>query len=361
VSQARALGAVGVLPKTVKQVDVSRVLYQLRLLPERRETRPGPMPAAANEPVAAVQVESTRVSVGEIEGAIRNAVSPMLKEHSSEMRRFVLASLEAFARRIHTEARPAPATPAPAPAPETAAVEETPAPPPPQRWPLAAGVAALALLPTLILAMAYTRTLEKVGALTESNARLSSVVEEQQAQLASLQQSAGAQAEMQTAALVTPPSAAPVESETVPYGEIPLSGARIDRLREMIDHLKADGFRGKIKVSTFIGEFCLTGSGIEGYSIADEELPATRCSIVSNPFEDGLSAAQRQSLAFANLVSSVRQDTNDRLVVEVHYEGRRPAVPYPDVEQRPRLTAGEWNRIAAQNNRVEFAAQPAGS
>ena len=40
VSQARALGAVGVLPKTVKQADVSRVLYQLRLLPERRETRP---------------------------------------------------------------------------------------------------------------------------------------------------------------------------------------------------------------------------------------------------------------------------------------------------------------------------------
>ena len=39
VSQARALGAVGVLPKTVKQVDVSRVLYQLRLLPERRDAR----------------------------------------------------------------------------------------------------------------------------------------------------------------------------------------------------------------------------------------------------------------------------------------------------------------------------------
>ena len=39
VSQARALGAVGVLPKTVKQADVSRVLYQLRLLPERREAR----------------------------------------------------------------------------------------------------------------------------------------------------------------------------------------------------------------------------------------------------------------------------------------------------------------------------------
>jgi CheY-like chemotaxis protein len=46
VSQARALGAVGVLPKTVRPVDVSRVLYQLHLLPDRRTQRttlfPGP-------------------------------------------------------------------------------------------------------------------------------------------------------------------------------------------------------------------------------------------------------------------------------------------------------------------------------
>ena len=64
VSQARALGAVGVLPKTVKQADVSRVLYQLRLLPERREARAaapayavsrtlrGPRPVAAPPPSA---------------------------------------------------------------------------------------------------------------------------------------------------------------------------------------------------------------------------------------------------------------------------------------------------------------------
>ena len=41
VSQARALGAVGVLPKTVRPVDVSRVLYQLHLLPDRRLGRSG--------------------------------------------------------------------------------------------------------------------------------------------------------------------------------------------------------------------------------------------------------------------------------------------------------------------------------
>src|SRR3546814_15134370 len=97
VSQARALGAVGVLPKTVKHVDVSRVLYQLRLLPERRDARPA-VQAPQQEGVTAVQIEPVRPSTGEVETAIRNAIAPLFTEHSSQMRRFVLASLTSFAR-----------------------------------------------------------------------------------------------------------------------------------------------------------------------------------------------------------------------------------------------------------------------
>src|SRR5260370_24407958 len=38
LGQARALGAVGVLPKQIKPTDVSKVLYQLHLLQDRRST-----------------------------------------------------------------------------------------------------------------------------------------------------------------------------------------------------------------------------------------------------------------------------------------------------------------------------------
>src|SRR5918999_4508386 len=65
VSQARALGAVGVLPKTVKQADVSRVLYQLRLLPERRELRPSVQPGV--ESAVAIRSEPSPPTPGEIE------------------------------------------------------------------------------------------------------------------------------------------------------------------------------------------------------------------------------------------------------------------------------------------------------
>lgn len=358
VSQARALGAVGVLPKTVKHSDVSRVLYQLRLLPERREARVQ-APVSHQEGAIAVQIEPMRPAPGELETAIRTAVAPLLKEHTSEMRRFILASLEAFARRISTESKPA-APPAAAPV--------TPEPPPAEeqppvfvhqkRWPLVTAVAVIALIPTLVLALLYTRQLESNRAAELANGDLQSAIDEQQAQLKTLQQSI---LNYRTTAGAVAPTAPNVTTEIVPYGEAPLAGSRLERLREMLAQLRASNFRGKVKVATFVGEFCLTGNGIEGYSMAADDLPIKRCDSIGNPFEDSLPTAQRQSLAFANLVASLRQESGGALTVEVAHEGRRPAVPYPNAEQLPRVTAGEWNRIAAQNNRVEFATQPAGS
>jgi CheY-like chemotaxis protein len=357
VSQARALGAVGVLPKTVKQADVSRVLYQLRLLPERRDARAVAPVYSAQQDTGAVRAQAPAAAIGEIEAAIRSATAPLLKEHNTEMRRFVLASLEAFARRIGTEMKPA-ATPPPPPEP----IEAQPPPPPPSRWPLVAAIAALALLPTFVLAVIHTRTLDAMNELAQSNTRLAAFAEEQQLQLAALRQAVqGREVQLATAASARRPAEASVESEQVPYGEAPLSGARLERLRDMIAQLKAGGFHGTLKVATFVGEFCLVGNGIEGYSMPADDLPASRCDLRGNPFDDGLSTAQRQSLPFANLVASLRQDKSEQLRVEVEHEGRKPAVPYPRGDQLAKVTAGDWNKIAAQNNRVEFAAQPAGS
>lgn len=353
VSQARALGAVGVLPKTVKHADVSRVLYQLRLLPERREGRVQAQPAHS-EGAAAVQIEPVRSSPGEVEIAIRSAIAPLLKEHSSEMRRFVLASLEAFARRISNDHKPA--APAVAP-PEPEVVAPEPVEQRQLRWPLVAIVAGLALIPTTVLAFLYTKQLESSQALEKSNVGLRELIEDQQVRVAALQKSI-------LDGRTGPPAVAAqpdVASEVVPYGEAPLAGSRLEKLRELLGQLRASGFRGKVKVATYVGEFCLTGNGTEGYSIATDDLPVKRCDLVGNPFEDNLPLAQRQSLAFANLISSLRQESGSALTVEVAHEGRRASVPYPPADQLARVTAGEWNRIAAQNNRVEFATLPAGS
>jgi len=357
VSQARALGAVGVLPKTVKHADVSRVLYQLRLLPERRDGR-APAQTVTTDGATAVQMEPTRPSATAVETAIRNAMAPLLKEHGAEMRRFTLASLETLARRIGAEAKPdVPATTQVVTTTEHPAVEQQTVVVRQSRWPLVAAIAAIALIPTLVLALLYSRQLQTTDFLQTSNNTLQASINEQQSQLTKLQQSI----QSGTASALAAAASSNVVTEVVPYGEAPLAGSRLERLREMLAQLRARDFQGKVRVTTFVGEFCLTGNGIEGYSMATDELPMKRCDLVGNPFEDSLPTAQRQSLAFANLISSLRQDSGSALTVELAHEGRRPSVPYPGAEQLVRVTAGEWNRIAAQNNRVEFATLQAGS
>jgi CheY-like chemotaxis protein len=373
VSQARALGAVGVLPKTVKPGDVSRVLYQLHLLPERREGRSNlfepedndaPRAAAAAPPPTrtpaaalrtgsqqAVQVDrEPRPQVGEVETAIRNAMAPALREYNAELRRYIAASMEVLTRKIAADKA---ATTEPT---AVATTEAAPAPAP-ARWPLLAAVAALALIPTIVLSVLYLETLRSTRALTQSYARLAAIAEEQQAQLTALAAARPTTAEFAQAVTTAITNAA--DRELVPYGETPLAGSRLEHLRALIEKLRTDGFKGKIVASSFAGEYCLTGNGIEGYSIAADDLPVKRCDLIGNPFDDSLTAAQRQSLPFANLVTSIPQQTGNALSVEVAHGGRTPAVPYPEGDALAKTTAGEWNRIAAQNNRVEFVASAA--
>jgi hypothetical protein len=87
-------------------------------------------------------------------------------------------------------------------------------------------------------------------------------------------------------------------------------------------------------------------------------LPVSKCDLVGNPFEESLSGQQRQSIAFANLVAGVKQRTSGAITVAVENAGSsRAAAPYP--ARTDALTAGEWNRAAATNNRVEYAAESA--
>jgi CheY-like chemotaxis protein len=130
VSQARALGAIGVLPKTVRPVDVSRVLYQLHLLPDRRQQRTTlferTAAAALSAPQAGRSPESALLethpadgdathtempgaapadwpaapvaALTELQASLRQSIQQLVKDQLAEQRRFMLATFEAFAR-----------------------------------------------------------------------------------------------------------------------------------------------------------------------------------------------------------------------------------------------------------------------
>ncbi|HKQ84343.1 MAG TPA: response regulator [Steroidobacteraceae bacterium] len=364
VSQARALGAVGVLPKTVKQADVSRVLYQLRLLPDRRDGRePALMPVEladltpAREPPPPPQrpAAATNSATADLENAVRQVLTPLLKEQHAELRRWLTAAFDALGVReqlttsddVRIEGEDA----------------NTPRPPARQvsiprawAWPIGLGIA-LSCIALVVLGLLVARQQADLQQARATNAQLTTRSEQQAQQLARHAAAVQANAQPMAAQSTSPAAASPSEGqpESVPYGEAPLAGARLDRLRQMLLQLRQQGVAGTVRATTYIGDFCLAGNAVEGYALAAEDLQARRCDVIGNPYEDGLRSAQRQSLAFANLVSTTRTETDGRLNVEVIFAGRKPVMPYPAQPPSEKVSAGEWNRIAERNNRVEFA------
>ena len=363
VGQARALGAMGVLPKQVRPVDVSKVLYELHLLPDRRDTAepalvPVEIDGAASRGGGVAARPSAMNGVGDARAPAVDwgrRVEAAVKEHSADVRRFIVASLDSFSSRIVNDVRELVAAPPNDPLPQVVA---------PQRpvWPWAAALVAVAAI-AVTCAVLWTLSREELAKSRAENAAQAAAnaeVQRSSRELATTVKdltAALAASAAQTAGATLAGGTAGSRLEPVPYGEIPFDRSRLEVLREFLTKLQSQGFHGVVKITSASGLFCLTGNPTDGFAPASAVLPVGKCDLIGNPYEESLPQQQRQSLAFANLLAGVRQRSGGTISVVIeNVGGSRPASPYPPRTEA--LTAGEWNRAAASNNRVEFTAEP---
>jgi hypothetical protein len=389
-------------------VDVSRILYQLHLLPDRRTQRtalfPGPAAAAARAAESApgeaamaaalaatadgdpatgrsgdsLSSTGTRPALGaaplapspaamaftpsiasELQASLRDSMQHQLKDQLGEQRRFMLATFEAFARRLNAEVKESIGKIPPPPS-----IDALMPPPPPRPWWPAVLTGLFAAVPALVLGyLAWSTSADNAALQRELDAARAAG---ERAKAAALVAAATASATMASNAPLAATSASRAAdgsasqqtvTEYVPYGEAPLSGNRLERLRALAATLEAQQFKGRVRVESYVGDFCLTGNASEGFEPADIALAASKCDVVGNPYDDSLSAAQRQSVDFANFVATLRRRTGGAIQVEIVNGGRSQPIAYP--EQEEKTTAGVWNTVAAQNNRVEFHILPA--
>lgn len=344
VGQARALGAMGVLPKTVRPIDVTKVLYQLGLLPERRDYTRSALQPVGERPTPAEGESEAAPPEAPLDPRVRQLIETLLKEQSLELRRFVVATLDSHAQRLIAELRPR--EPAEPEAETAAAVVEPVKPARPWGW----VAAAVLLLGLGVVALLYRQSLDTARRVDEARARL----ELESAELRDALEKVRA-----AAAVPATPSAAgePLQQVlAVPYGEAPLSAARLETLRALTAELEREGFRGIVRVETVPGVFCLTGDAQTGYSLAEPSLRAAQCDLRGNPFEDSSAGASRQPIAFANLAASLRRRTEGGIdLVLVQGDPEHVIAEYPALAG---ANAGDWNRAALANNRVEITAVP---
>ncbi len=354
LGQARALGAVGVLPKQIKPTDVSKVLYQLHLVPDRRSSE-----QSTFTPLN-VRVEGVPAEPGAAVPS-RPLTDSALREHFAELRRALVAGIDTQTDRITGEVRALLLESLP-PLPEAGAPPPRAATPAWAWWVVGAALA-MALLSTAL----WWRTVRTLDGLT---IQLTQLREQQDAQALAAVAQAGAAAATPAATLApaaqssTPQSVAaaaatviPSDSKPlvlpVPYGADALGGPRLELIGKLLYRLARQKVTGVVDMRTFAGRFCLVGNALDGYSLAPEELAFSKCDVVGNPSDDALSGSQRTPLALANLSGDIRSSTHGALQVQVAVgDAGSLLAPYPPVVSY--LTAGEWNRAASANNRVEI-------
>jgi len=394
LGQARALGAIGVLPKQIKNADMSKVLEQLHLLGEPRTEREAAGSAAAGSAAAssAAAGSATPSSLaasapGEIEvveplpldtapppdmtserrgpnrpmapplaADMRLVIEGMLAHHMLDVRRFIVENLESSADRIVSDVRMMMQDQTPPPA--GFAPSERPA-----DWRLWLAVAGLAA--AFLFGLQWSKQRGESATLAAQLATAQQQLAETQQTLLSVQATdaaadASAGAPGPDAAPPPPPADAVRASalvEAVPYGETPLAGARLERVSALLNRLGTQGFHGVVSIRSIPGRFC-TVTGSSGMPVlAADALLASKCEQTGSPRDDNGSASQRQSVAFANMVSTARQNSGGKIDVQISAGSSDEVVTaYPALSDT--LTAGEWNRVAAANNRVEVHWQP---
>ena len=352
LSQARALGAVGVLPKQIKPVDVSRTLEQLRLLGDRP---PESDTVTVRVPVRRDQEETVNVSALPAAGLtpeLRAQLDTMLRDHGIELRRFVTHSLQLHGERMVSEVRAlmdeaigqGSASAVSPVLPSSATVVTDAAPVRTSRavlW-LSAAAAAIAVFAGVL----WIRSVSDDKGLS---ARLDPTIDSTGV-VTPVPVSSAVKLMPEIAPRASTPRNAALLVETVPFGEAPLAGGRIEPIQKLLERLSASGFRGTVEIRSFAGRFCTQGAG-DAAALPAADIGYAKCDQVGSVSET-VDPAAHESVSFANMLSAQRSHSGGAF--EVHLvagPAEEWVAPYPTISEG--LTAGEWNRAAAANNRVE--------
>jgi CheY-like chemotaxis protein len=347
LGQARALGAVGVLPKSVAPADVRTVLQQLHLVDQTEAATVAAQPELQEAAAVAntVETETLRPPVEfDFEG---------LRGELAAVKRQMFDHLEVLGQRFSAELRAGIRDALPQP--------EPPANEPPRSNAMPWMLAATAGLAAVVLGTLWWQSGQREQSLRNDLADARATVTELSARLVPVSSLPGGG--VYTAADATPAvgAATPIAVK-VPFGEAPLAGVRIDKLREFTARVIAEGARGTVEVRRYPGRFCLSGNATDGYSLAEAATPYLKCELVADANDPALGSATLESVAFATALAELRKQGGEGVHIDVQ-EGRgdHTAVAYPEIGGTPpRIpTAGEWNAAAEANNRVEIRWHPA--
>ena len=140
------------------------------------------------------------------------------------------------------------------------------------------------------------------------------------------------------------------------FNQLPLDDERLRVVRGLIARLNKVGFQGVLRLETHVGEFCLARDGHGGFVLPEASAPIADCEIIAYKADEAATLGRRQSPAFSRYLVTRASLASPIEIEVISYGNERPLTRYPNVATL--RTAGEWNAIAARNNRVQIVLVP---
>jgi CheY-like chemotaxis protein len=338
LGQARALGAVGVLPKTLEPVALHKILSEMHLLPGqeppvRPQMEPETVRKEVEEPTetedsiqdAASELQATfdkveqslqeqpQVSGDQLQKSIRD-LSRKMDEELEINRELLLARMDERNGWV---------------------------------WPVA-GLFVFMLVLLLGLLVIGIRVGDVRQMLAEQPTPVTNVVEE-------VSGDSGMQ-DSNTIAAQTAGNPVPIASvqwllnqnSHFGYGQIPFSDSRIEWLNSLLSQLVRMGYRGEVLLRAHWGRFCEQERAQQENILPASDVSLGQC-IIS---ESSDVPVVYPSVGFSNLVDTHPAVESGRVSVSLENAGYESRDIYYPVPERV-ANAGEWNEIAAANQFIE--------
>lgn len=134
------------------------------------------------------------------------------------------------------------------------------------------------------------------------------------------------------------------------FGDPALGESVLGKLQHLWPRLLEAGFDGIIQIHTRVGRFCVSRDAAGLATLADPAMAVAACEWLPADADNARRLGEAQTLEFANFAAALPGLSQGRIALEVVSHGFGSDMGVPGAT----LNAGEWNRLADRRNRVEF-------
>lgn len=347
VGQARALGAVGVLPKQIEPVEVSKILESLHIVGDT------PAPAGNGEVPAEPPATGEYPMLANLDRDMRLMLEDLFDQQRAILKRDLLKSSDRIADKVADRIRVAEINE------EADAAKSSLFP---SKLLLASGVLALIAATLAVALFALNARFQR---LAEENATLADVLSRETTRIVGVENERLLELQAYDNAIIDARRSSLQAmqwglntSMRYPFGEPALGDDKVATFEALIRQLLSLGFSGEVIVDIHSGLHCLS-IGANGYALADPGIAASACDLRGLDTDAEFDVGRQQSVAMAALLNNAEARSDGALRFVIASQGTtEPGIEYP--LDPATVFAGEWNAIADANHRiaVRFAPDP---